>query len=94
MTLAIGMLLGPYRIQSPVGAGDMAEVYRAQDTRLGRTVAIKVLPSPLSQDIGFRQRFAQEARAISSLSHPNICALYDVGSQDGVDFIVMDIPGR
>jgi serine/threonine protein kinase len=68
----------------------MGEVYRAQDTRLGRAVAIKVLTAPLSRDVEFRERFAREARAISSLSHPNICALYDVGSQGGVDFIVME----
>ena len=90
MLLAKGALLGPYRIESLVGEGGMGEVYRAQDTRLGRVVALKVLPSALSQDVGFRQRFAQEARAISSLSHPNICALYDVGSQDGMDFLVME----
>jgi serine/threonine protein kinase/Tol biopolymer transport system component len=90
MLLANGALLGPYRIESPVGEGGMGEIYRAQDTRLGRAVAIKVLPSPLSQDVGFRERFAREARAISSLSHPNICALYDVGNQGGVDFLVME----
>jgi serine/threonine protein kinase len=90
MLLANGALLGPYKIQNSVGEGGMGEVYRAQDTRLGRAVAIKVLSSRLSQDTGFRERFAREARAISSLSHPNICALYDVGSQDGVEFIVME----
>lgn len=90
MLLANGALLGPYRILSLVGEGGMGEVYQAQDTRLGRAVAIKVLSSRLSQDIAFQERFALEARAISSLSHPNICALYDVGSQVGVDFIVME----
>lgn len=90
MPLANGPLLGPYRIQNPLGKGGMGEVYRAEDTRLGRAVAIKVLSASLSQDGQFRERFAREARAISSLSHPNLCALYDVGSQDGVDFIVME----
>jgi Tol biopolymer transport system component/predicted Ser/Thr protein kinase len=90
MPLAKGALLGPYQIEAPVGEGGMGEVYRAQDTRLGRRVAIKVLSSRLSQDAEFRERFAREARAISSLSHPNICALYDVGSQGGTDFIVME----
>lgn len=90
MPLANGTLLGPYRIQNPLGKGGMGEVYRAEDTRLGRAVAIKVLSASLSQDGQFRERFAREARAISSLSHPNLCALYDVGSQDGVDFIVME----
>ena len=90
MPLANGALLGPYKIQSSIGEGGMGEVYRAQDTRLGRAVAIKVLSSRQSQDVGSRERFAREARAISSLSHPNICALYDVGSQDGVDYIVME----
>lgn len=90
MTLSTGKMLGPYQIQSQLGVGGMGEVYRAQDTRLGRVVALKVLPPHLSRDTAFRQRFAREARAVSSLSHPNICALYDVGHQDGVDFIVME----
>jgi serine/threonine protein kinase/Tol biopolymer transport system component len=85
-----GTLLGPYQIESLLGRGGMGEVYRAQDTRLGRTVAIKVLPASLSRDVDFRERFAREARAISSMSHPNICSLYDVGSQAGVEFIVME----
>ena len=90
MALTSGNQLGPYEIQSPLGAGGMGEVYRARDTRLDRTVAIKILPSHLSSDPDARQRFEREARAISSLSHPNICHLYDVGSQDGVEFIVME----
>ena len=90
MSLANGTLLGPYRISDVLGKGGMGEVYRAEDTRLGRAVAIKVLCASLSQNGEFRERFAREARTISSLSHPNICALYDVGSQDGVDFIVME----
>ena len=90
MTLASGAKLGPYEILSPLGAGGMGEVYRARDTRLDRTVAIKVLPSHLSADPGLKLRFEREAKAISALQHPNICTLYDVGSQDGVDFLVME----
>src|SRR5579863_2991268 len=90
MTLASGAKLGPYEILSPLGAGGMGEVYRARDTRLDRTVAIKVLPSHLSTDPGLKLRFEREAKAISALQHPNICTLYDVGSQDGVDFLVME----
>lgn len=90
MTLASGLKLGPYEIISPLGKGGMGEVYRANDTRLDRTVAVKVLPSTLSADPAFRQRFEREARTISSLSHPNICALHDVGHQDGIDFLVME----
>ncbi len=82
--------LGPYEIQSPLGAGGMGEVYRARDTRLGRDVAIKVLPSHLSSNPELKERFQREARAISSLNHPNICTLHDVGQQDGVDFLVME----
>lgn len=90
MALAPGMRLGPYEIEAPLGAGGMGEVYRARDTRLERTVAIKVLPDHLSCNANSRQRFEREARAISSLNHPHICALYDVGSQDGIDFLVME----
>src|SRR5713101_9894021 len=90
MALSPGAKLGPYEIQSPLGAGGMGEVYRARDMRLERTVAIKVLPSHLSSNAVARQRFDREARAISSLSHQNICHLYDVGSQDGTDFLVME----
>ncbi len=79
MTLAAGSRLGPYEVMSALGVGGMGEVYRARDTRLDRTVAIKVLPSHLSQSPEFRQRFEREAKTISSLSHPHICALYDVG---------------
>jgi len=91
VTLQPGTRLGPYEIVSPLGAGGMGEVYRAKDTRLDRTVAIKVLASHLSQDAELKQRFLREARAISSLSHPHICALYDVGSQDGVEYLVMEL---
>ncbi len=90
MALTSGTKLGPYEIQSKLGAGGMGEVYRARDTRLDRTVAIKVLPSHLSADPELRQRFAREAKAISALQHPNICTLHDVGSQDSVDFLVME----
>ena len=90
MSLAPGSRLGPYEVQSAIGAGGMGEVYRARDTRLDRMVAIKVLPEHLSSNPQLRERFDREAKAISSLSHPHICALYDVGHQDGVDFLVME----
>ncbi len=82
--------LGPYEIQGLLGAGGMGEVYRARDTRLDRTVAIKILQTHLSGDSTLRQRFEREAKAISSLNHPHICVLYDIGREDGVDFIVME----
>jgi Tol biopolymer transport system component/predicted Ser/Thr protein kinase len=88
--LAQGTRLGPYEVEGPLGGGGMGEVYRARDTRLSRTVAIKVLPGALRQDPELRQRFEREARALSSLSHPNICTLFDVGEQDGTDFLVME----
>jgi Tol biopolymer transport system component len=90
MTLTSGAKLGPYEIESPLGAGGMGEVYRARDTRLDRVVAVKVLPSHLCLDAERKQRFEREARAISSLNHPYICTLYDVGSQDGIEFLVME----
>jgi Tol biopolymer transport system component/aminoglycoside phosphotransferase (APT) family kinase protein len=90
MTLASGTKLGPYEVISAAGAGGMGEVYRARDTRLDRTVAIKILPAHLSDNPEAKQRFDREARAISSLNHPNICTLYDVGHQDGVDYLVME----
>jgi eukaryotic-like serine/threonine-protein kinase len=90
MPLAPGTLLGPYEIGGPLGAGGMGEVYRALDTRLGRTVAIKVLPEQLSNDPVRKQRFEREAKTISSLNHPHICVLYDVGHQDGIDYLVME----
>jgi len=90
MGLATGTKLGPYDIQSPLGAGGMGEVYQARDTRIDRTVAIKILPTQVSQDSDAKQRFDREARAISSLNHPNICTLYDVGTQDGISYIVME----
>ena len=91
MGLLSGTKLGPYQIEAPLGAGGMGEVYRARDTRLGRDVAIKVLPSHLSSDPDLKARFEREARAISALSHPHICHLYDVGSQDGTDYLVMEL---
>jgi serine/threonine protein kinase len=77
--LAAGSRLGPYEILTPLGAGGMGEVYKARDTRLERTVAIKVLPADVSSDPDLRARFEREARAIAALDHPNICAIYDVG---------------
>jgi eukaryotic-like serine/threonine-protein kinase len=90
MAIISGTKLGPYEILSLVGVGGMGEVYRARDTRLERTVAIKVLPSHLSNNAEARKRFDREARAISALNHPHVCTLYDVGHQDGVDFLVME----
>lgn len=90
MTLASGRKLGPYEIQGSLGAGGMGEVYRARDTRLDRTVAVKILPSHLSENLEAKHRFEREARTISSLNHPNICTLYDVGHQDGIDYLVME----
>ena len=90
MTLPAGSRLGPYEILSAVGVGGMGEVYKARDTRLERTVAVKVLPSRLSENPDFRQRFEREAKTISQLSHPHICTLHDVGNQDGVEYLVME----
>jgi serine/threonine protein kinase len=90
MALTSGTKLGPYEIQSPLGAGGMGEVYRARDVRLDRTVAVKVLASHLSSSPELKQRMEREARAISSLNHPHICHLYDIGSQDGNDYLVME----
>jgi serine/threonine protein kinase/Tol biopolymer transport system component len=90
MALSPGTRLGPYEILSVAGAGGMGEVYRARDTRLDRMVAIKVLPEADLKDPGRRQRLEREARAVSSLSHPHICTLHDVGHQDGVDYLVME----
>jgi eukaryotic-like serine/threonine-protein kinase len=90
MALTNGTKLGPYEIVAPLGAGGMGEVYRARDTRLDRTVAIKILPAQLSSDPASKQRFEREAKTISSLNHPHICILHDVGHQDGVDYLVME----
>ena len=90
MALTPGTRLGPYEIQSPLGAGGMGEVWKARDTRLERTVAIKVLPPALASSPDLKARFEREAKAISALQHPHICTLYDIGSQDGIDFLVME----
>jgi serine/threonine-protein kinase len=90
MVLATATRLGPYEILAPLGAGGMGEVYRARDTRLEGTVAIKILPPQFSSDPIRKQRFEREAKVISSLNHPHICTLHDVGQQDGVDFLVME----
>jgi eukaryotic-like serine/threonine-protein kinase len=90
VSLAPGTKLGPYEIGAPLGAGGMGEVYRARDTRLERTVAIKILPAQFSSDPIRKQRFEREAKTISSLNHPHICTLYDVGGQDGISYLVME----
>jgi eukaryotic-like serine/threonine-protein kinase len=90
MPLAPGTKLGPYEVLSPLGAGGMGEVYRARDTRLDRSVAIKILPAHLSADPARKLRFEREAKTVSALNHPNICSLFDVGSQNGTDFLVME----
>ena len=86
----LGRQLGPYQILDVLGVGGMGEVYKAKDTRLNRTVAIKILPRLLSERVELRQRFEREARAIAGLNHPNICTLHDIGRQDGIDFLVME----
>ena len=95
MALTVGTKLGPYEVLGALGAGGMGEVYRARDTRLDRTVAIKILPEHLSSDPGRRARFEREAQTISGLSHPNICALFDIGDQDGIHYVVLEyLEGR
>jgi len=89
VTLTAGTRLGPYEVAALIGKGGMGQVYRATDTRLNRTVAIKVLGPELASDPAFRERFDREARFISQLDHPHICSLYDVGQQDGTAFLVM-----
>src|SRR5688572_8150144 len=91
MSPSPGTRLGPYEILSPLGAGGMGEVYRARDTRLGRDVAIKVLPQHLSSNSEVRARFEREAKTVSSLNHPNICTLHDVGREGDTDFLVMEL---
>jgi eukaryotic-like serine/threonine-protein kinase len=90
MALSRGTRLGPYEITGPLGMGGMGEVYRACDTRLDRTVAVKIVANGLAQTPGFKDRFEREARTVSSLNHPNVCALYDVGNQNGTEFLVME----
>ena len=88
--LSVGARVGPYEVLGVAGKGGMGEVYRARDTRLGRVVALKVLPADASTDPDRRRRLEQEARVISSLSEPHICTLYDIGHQDGLDYLVME----
>jgi serine/threonine protein kinase len=90
MTVRSGTRLGPYEVLSPLGTGGMGEVYKGRDTRLDRTVAIKVLPKQLASDPQFRERFEREARSVGSLNHPHVCTLHDVGRHDGIDFLVME----
>src|SRR5262245_9858151 len=90
MALSSGARLGPYEILGAVGVGGMGEAYRGRDARLDRIVAVKVLPQHLSTSPEVRQRFERDAKTISQLSHPHICALYDVGNQDGVEYLVME----
>src|SRR5467141_63327 len=90
MAILPGRRLGPYEILSSIGAGGMGEVYKARDTRLDRIVAIKILPTHLADRSELRKRFELEARTIASLNHPHICTLYDIGHQDGTDFLVME----
>ncbi len=91
MTLAAGSRLGPYEVQSPLGAGGMGEVWRARDTRLGREVAIKVLPADVASDPSRLKRFEKEARSASALNHPNIVTIYDIGSSDSISYIAMEL---
>ena len=88
--IAAGSRLGPYEVLSPLGAGGMGEVWKARDTRLERTVAIKLLPQSVAASPESRQRFEREAKAIAKLSHPHICALYDVGREGDVEYLVME----
>ena len=91
MTMASGTRLGAYEIVAPLGAGGMGEVYRARDTRLGREVAVKVLPQHLAATPELRARFEREAHTISSLNHPNICTLFDVGHEGDTEYLVMEL---
>src|SRR5262245_17144501 len=91
MPLTPGTRFGPYEIIGAIGAGGMGEVYRARDGRLGRDVAIKVLPASLSMDTERLRRFEQEARSTAALNHPNILAVYDVGSHDGTPYVVYEL---
>jgi serine/threonine protein kinase len=91
MTLSSGTRLGPYEIVAAIGAGGMGEVYRARDPRLGRDVAIKVIPTGLSGSADRMRRFEQEARAAGSISHPNVCAIFDIGTHEGSPYVVMEL---
>src|SRR5829696_5421094 len=90
MPLSAGSRLGPYEIVAPLGAGGMGEVYKATDPRLGRTVAIKILAPSLAADPAFRARFDREAQTIARLANPHICTVFDVGREQGVDFLVLE----
>ncbi|MGH9457830.1 MAG: serine/threonine-protein kinase, partial [Thermoanaerobaculia bacterium] len=95
MELGEGTQLGPYRLTARLGAGGMGEVFLATDSRLGRSVALKVMSPEVTENPSMRGRFEKEARAIAALSHPNICALFDIGSEGGVSFMVMEyLEGR
>src|SRR3982074_3773677 len=91
MPLSAGDTLGPYQILAPLGAGGMGEVFRARDTRLNRTVAVKILPLAFARDEDRMRRFEQEARAVAALNHPNVLAIYDTGAQDGVPYLVSEL---
>src|SRR6266542_3402624 len=91
MALAPGSRLGPYEVVSPLGAGGMGEVWKARDTRLGREVAIKVLPAEVASDPSRLKRFEKEARSASALNHPNIVTVYDIGASDAVSYIAMEL---
>src|SRR6202140_5434265 len=91
MTLAPGTKLGPYEILAPIGAGGMGEVYRARDTRLGRDVAVKILPESFARETDRLHRFEQEARAVAALNHPNILAIFDTGQNNGSPFLVSEL---
>ena len=91
MALTSGTKLGPYEIIAPLGAGGMGEVYRANDMRLGRDVALKILPESFARDADRLRRFEQEARAVAALNHPNILAMFDIGEQNGAPFIVSEL---
>src|SRR6478672_3073666 len=91
MPLSAGTRLGPYEIVSPLGAGGMGEVYRARDTRLGRDVAVKILPERFASDASAVSRFEQEARAVAALSHPNILAIHDIGNTSGISYAVTEL---
>ena len=91
MNFASGMKLGPYEILAPMGAGSMGEVYRARDARLDREVAIKVISNRVSHDVNAVSRFESEAKAIAALAHPNVLAIYDVGTQDGIPYVVTEL---
>src|SRR5215469_4938334 len=90
MAITSGTRIGPYKIESSLGAGGMGEVYRAEDTRLSRTVALKILPATFSNDQDRLHRFQYEARILSTLNHPNVLAIYDVGDQDGIRYLVSE----